>query len=229
MSVTRLLVLGAVRIFQPTHGYFVRRELTSWQVADWAHLNPGSIYNALRGLAKEGLLIEEDGESGAEGEKATSSRNRTLYRLTVDGETEFQRLVRKALWELHPYEPGWLFAGASFWFALSRDEVTAALEARASLLRARLSGTAYTMATLPETAAGAPTHVVEHFYLLEAQVRGELAWVEQAGERIRGGAYGFRGEDRRRMFPALDPRGPMPQTGVPGWREPEPPRPTSQV
>ncbi len=41
MSVTRLLVLGAVRIFQPTHGYFVRRELASWQVEEWAHLNPG--------------------------------------------------------------------------------------------------------------------------------------------------------------------------------------------
>jgi DNA-binding PadR family transcriptional regulator len=59
MAVTRLLVLGAVRIFQPTHGYFVRRELASWQVEEWAHLNPGSVYNALRGLTKEGLLAEE--------------------------------------------------------------------------------------------------------------------------------------------------------------------------
>ena len=39
MTVTRMLVLGAVRIFQPTHGYFVRRELGTWQAAEWAHLN----------------------------------------------------------------------------------------------------------------------------------------------------------------------------------------------
>ena len=48
MSVTRLLVLGAVRIFQPAHGYLVRRELLSWRVEEWANVQPGSIYHALR-------------------------------------------------------------------------------------------------------------------------------------------------------------------------------------
>ena len=48
MSATRLLVLGAVRIFQPAHGYLVRRELLSWDVENWAAINPGSIYNMLR-------------------------------------------------------------------------------------------------------------------------------------------------------------------------------------
>ena len=32
MSATRLLVLGAIRIMQPVHGYEVRRELVSWRV-----------------------------------------------------------------------------------------------------------------------------------------------------------------------------------------------------
>jgi hypothetical protein len=36
MSSTRLLMLGAVRIFQPVHGYFVRRELLTWRVDQWA-------------------------------------------------------------------------------------------------------------------------------------------------------------------------------------------------
>ena len=36
MSATRLLVLGVVRIFQPVHGYFVRRELLSWRAESWA-------------------------------------------------------------------------------------------------------------------------------------------------------------------------------------------------
>ncbi len=39
MSATRLLVLGAVRIFQPAHGYLVRRELLSWDVENWAAIN----------------------------------------------------------------------------------------------------------------------------------------------------------------------------------------------
>lgn len=34
MSTTRLLLLGAVRAFQPVHGYLIRQELLSWQVEE---------------------------------------------------------------------------------------------------------------------------------------------------------------------------------------------------
>jgi hypothetical protein len=51
MSSTRLLILGAVRIFQPVHGYFVRRELLSWRADQWAKINPGSGWG--RGRSKE--------------------------------------------------------------------------------------------------------------------------------------------------------------------------------
>jgi DNA-binding PadR family transcriptional regulator len=204
MSVTRLLILGAVRIFQPTHGYFVRRELTSWQVAEWAHLNPGSIYNALRALTKDGMLAEEQAEPATCG-------SRTQYRLTVDGEQEFQRLVREGLWELHPYEPGWLLAGMSFWGALSRAEVLAALEARGALLTARISGSAFAAAGLPGSAAGTPAHIVEHFRIHEAQLGAELDWVHAASERIRSGAYGFAGEDPARLMPKQNPLKPPPK------------------
>lgn len=62
MSTTRLLVLGAVRIFQPVHGYYLRRELLTWRADQWAALNPGSVYNALKTLTKDGFLEEVDGE-----------------------------------------------------------------------------------------------------------------------------------------------------------------------
>jgi DNA-binding PadR family transcriptional regulator len=200
MSVTRMLVLGAVRIFQPTHGYFVRRELASWQVADWAHLNPGSVYNALRTLTREGYLAAEDSADDSSGSPKTS------YRLTVDGETEFLRLVRLGLWELHPYEPGWLLAGISFWGALTRDEVMAALDARAKLLTARLSGSRYAAMDIGNTMAGTPDHVVELFHLSASHQQGELAWVEAARARIAAGEYGFQGEDPRRLRPAQNPQ-----------------------
>jgi DNA-binding PadR family transcriptional regulator len=203
MSVTRLLVLGALRIFQPTHGYVVRRELASWQVAEWAHLNPGSVYNALRALTKDGLLVEE--HAGAPDAKVPQqvggTGSRTEYRLTTDGEQEFLRLVREALWQLHPFEPGWLLAGMSFWGALTRDEVLAALEARTALLAARISEFGYAAASFPSTAAGTPDHVVEHFHIHAAQLRGELEWVQSASERIRSGVYGFSGEDPLRLIP----------------------------
>jgi hypothetical protein len=38
----RLLLLGAVAIFEPVDGYQIRRELVSWHVEEWANINPGS-------------------------------------------------------------------------------------------------------------------------------------------------------------------------------------------
>lgn len=158
MSVIRMLVLGAVRIFAPTHGCSVRREPASWRVAEWAHRNPGSIYDAPRTLTREGFLAAEEqpGEPVA----------RTAYRLTTDGQTEFLRLVRlvrPGLRELHAYEPGWLLAAVSSWGAPGRDEVLGALESRDQLLRARLSGNRFAAGSMPEAAAGTPDHVVELF------------------------------------------------------------------
>src|ERR1700759_1617376 len=103
MSSTRLLVLGVVRIFQPAHGYLVRRELMSWRVDQWAALHPGSVYNMLRTLTRDGMLEEA--------EPADGKPHRTSYRLTADGETEFLTLVREALWQVDPYDPRTLLAG----------------------------------------------------------------------------------------------------------------------
>ena len=55
MSTTRLVVLGAVRVFQPVHGYLVRRELLRRQVYRWAQLNPGSVYG--EGIL-QGVIVE---------------------------------------------------------------------------------------------------------------------------------------------------------------------------
>jgi hypothetical protein len=89
MSATRLLVLGAVRIFQPIHGYDLRRELMSWHADEWANISFGSIYFALKKMTADGLLEEVDtGRSGGRPEK-------TRYRLTAAGETEFQSLLRE--------------------------------------------------------------------------------------------------------------------------------------
>lgn len=83
MSATKLLVLGVARMFQPVHGYVVRRELLTWNVDLWANIKPGSIYGALRTLTKEGCL-EEVGTESEVGRPA-----RTTYRVTDDGEARF--------------------------------------------------------------------------------------------------------------------------------------------
>ena len=77
-AATRLLVLGCVRIFQPVHGYFLRRELATWEIESWARIHPGSIYNALKTLTRAGLLAEIESPAG-------NRPQRTTYVLTRGG------------------------------------------------------------------------------------------------------------------------------------------------
>jgi DNA-binding PadR family transcriptional regulator len=202
MSATRLLVLGAVRILQPAHGYLVMRELATWKVDEWAKLKPGSIYNALRSLTKAGLLEEER----AEGERSgAGGGNKAVYRLTHDGEAEFERLVRQAIWQLHPWEPEVLSAGVSFWSVLSREEILEALEARRAQLVAWLSSNRYAEDSITRSPS-TPQHVAEHFKLAGARMQGELDWTEGVARRVKDGAYVFRGEDMSGFFaPGVSP------------------------
>src|SRR5918996_1312583 len=58
MSAIRLLVLGAVRQHGRAHGYQVRGDLEFWGAHEWSNAKPGSIYHALKQMAKQGLLLE---------------------------------------------------------------------------------------------------------------------------------------------------------------------------
>jgi DNA-binding PadR family transcriptional regulator len=184
MSSTRLLMLGAVRIFQPVHGYFVRRELLTWRADEWANINPGSVYNALRTLERDGFLS---------GESSEDKPARRAYSLTEDGETEFFALLREALWRVVPSDRTRLFAALGFLYALSRDEAIEALESRLAQLDALHRETPYQLSTLAGHSEK-PRHIAEFAYLTDALVMGEREWTEACLQRIREGAYAFEGE-----------------------------------
>jgi DNA-binding PadR family transcriptional regulator len=176
-----------VRVFQPVHGYFVRRELLSWRTEAWAHLNPGSIYNGLRVLARDGFL-EEVGTEAKGGRPA-----RTSYLLTADGETEFLTLLRGMLWNVSPTEPDNLLAAWSFSWALSREEVIAAFEHRLEAIDASGRANEYAIVDLahdPEK----PSHVAESFRLVQARLEGEASWTPEMIERLRAGEHHFAGD-----------------------------------
>ena len=103
---TRLLLLGAVAIFEPVNGYQIRRELMSWGVESWANLKPGSIYSGLTTLTQRGDLVRHDLRDG--------SREVAVYELSDEGRTEFRRLFDEALTEVRPTSP------LAFQTALSR-------------------------------------------------------------------------------------------------------------
>lgn len=181
---TRLLVLGAVRETGPVHGYDLRRELLSWGAEEWANVTPGSVYNALKTLVREGMLeVVGTDRQGARPE-------RTTYRITEDGEEDLWRLLRENLWQSGlPNHP--LLAGLAFLPLFPRDELAEAIRHRADKLRAqatqRRSEARMIAASDYASPGGIPPHVAESFRLTAALLEGEAAWASDLAERLERG------------------------------------------
>jgi DNA-binding PadR family transcriptional regulator len=212
MSSIRLLVLGVVRIFQPIHGYDVRRELISWRAEEWGNIAPGSIYNAVKTLTREGFLaISGTGQVGARPE-------RTSYLLTPAGEEEHMRLLREAWREVRmPIDP--LMPALAFMTMLPRAELIGYLRERMARIERQLEEVRWAqehlVATAEQTAAYTsskremprkpdgrlqldddfkPEHVYETFELLKARVGSELEWSRSFIARLEAGRYQLAGE-----------------------------------
>jgi DNA-binding PadR family transcriptional regulator len=188
MSATRLLVLGAIRILQPVHGYEVRRELMTWRLEDFTNVKPGSIYGAIRTLEKDGCVAVHAREGG------DRRPERTTYVLTREGEKEFQVLLRESWWSVAPpKEP--LIPPLCLMLFLPREELIRALQARMSILEAELDGLSFKRAAIRDGATGAegeiPEHVREIIDFISARTRAELEWARGFQRRLRDGAYRF--------------------------------------
>lgn len=212
MSATRLLVLGVVRIFQPVHGYLVRRELLSWRAEEWARVNPGSIYNALRHLAKDGFVEE----AGVEVQGARPAR--TTYQLTIDGEAEYFSLLRHALWSVDHADATLLPVGLSFCLSLGREEVIEAMGARVKQLEAATAQLEHEVRHL-EQARTMPAHVAENFRLGIARSQAEVEFATGFAARLRTGYYRMAGEEG-----VEDDQGHPDGPGPAGWPGPLPDR-----
>ncbi|MER7487204.1 PadR family transcriptional regulator [Streptomyces sp. NPDC126497] len=186
MSVIRLLVLGAVRQHGRAHGYQVRNDLEYWGAHEWSNAKPGSIYHALKQMAKEGLLhAHEVAPSTAGGPP------RTEYELTERGAEELLRLLRRALTS-YDQKPDVLSAGLGLMVDLERAEVLELLEQRMRAIEEwRRSVTEY---YTPEDGPGQLGHIGEimNFWIHSADTGAE--WTRALIERVRGGAYTFAGE-----------------------------------
>ncbi len=179
-SSTRLLVLGVVRIFQPVHGYDVRRELLSWRAQEWASVKPGSIYNALKTLTRDGL-IEVVGTN-----QIGNRPERTTYRLTAAGNDEFRSLLREAWWTVRaPLDP--LMAAVSLLGFVQRSEAIAALEHRTAHIQGMLRHGEYAIAEIDGEET--PDHVREMMRLMSARIGAELAWSKEFVARLKSGEY----------------------------------------
>jgi DNA-binding PadR family transcriptional regulator len=175
-----MMILGLVKWLQPVHGYDVRRELMSWGVDQWANIQPGSVYHALRKLTDEGLLVE------VATEQVGARPARTTYRVTPAGDREFEELLRKFWWEYRePVDP----FGAAFAYlpALPRREAVVAMRNRARLLEGRIEPMRQVLAGTPQGSEHKPIHVMWMLELGIAKAEAEIAWCHRVADRIEAG------------------------------------------
>ncbi|GAA2430650.1 PadR family transcriptional regulator [Streptomyces macrosporus] len=189
MSAIRLLVLGAVRQHGRAHGYQVRNDLEFWGAHEWSNAKPGSIYHALKQMAKQGLLIAHDTAPSTAG-----GPPRTEYELTEAGEEEYLRLLRWAL-TAHDERPDVLTAGVGFIVDLPREEAIALLRRRVRALEEWSEEV-----TREWTPQGAPEewgHIGEVMRLWVHTARSGAEWTRGLIERLENGAYVMAGEGER--------------------------------
>jgi len=186
MSAIRLLVLGAVRQHGRAHGYQVRNDLEYWGANEWSNAKPGSIYHALKQMAKQGLLhAHEIAPSTAGGPP------RTEYEITEAGTQEYLALLREAL-AARERTIDVLSAAIGFMVDLERAEVISLLGERLRRL-AEWRG-AVLKHYVPEAGPEQLGHIGEIMNMWVHAADGEAAWTEGLIERIKGGAYTFSGE-----------------------------------
>lgn len=186
MSAIRLLVLGAVRQHGRAHGYQVRNDLEYWGAQEWSNAKPGSIYHALKQMAKQGALVAHEVAPSTSG-----GPPRTEYEITDAGHEEFFRLLREALTSYEQQEDV-LAAGIGFILDLPRAEVIGLLHQRLEAIAAwRRSVTEY---YVPEEGPAQLGHIGEIMNLWVHSADTGAEWTRGLITRIEGGAYTFAGE-----------------------------------
>ncbi|MCM2391127.1 PadR family transcriptional regulator [Streptomyces albipurpureus] len=186
MSAIRLLVLGAVRQHGRAHGYQVRNDLEFWGAHEWSHAKPGSIYHALKQMAKQDLLRAHEVAPSTVG-----GPPRTEYELTEQGSKEFFRLLRESL-TAHDQQLDVLSAAVGFIVYLPRAEAV-------ELLKQRVLGieewrSAVTEYYTPEAGPESLGHIGEIMNLWVGSADFGAEWTRGLIERIERGAYTFEGE-----------------------------------
>lgn len=186
MSAIRLLVLGAVRQHGRAHGYQVRNDLEYWGAHEWSNAKPGSVYHALKQMARQRLLhAHETAPSTAGGPP------RTEYEITGRGEEEFFRLLRESLVS-YDQKPDVRSAAIGFLVELSRAEALELLRER--IRRIGRWRDSVTGEYLPEGGPQQLGHIGEIMRMWLHTADSDAAWTQGLIDRLEAGAYTFAGE-----------------------------------
>ncbi|WP_292651151.1 PadR family transcriptional regulator [Nocardioides sp.] len=180
---TRMLLLGAVALFEPVNGYQIRRELMSWQVDQWANINPGSIYHALTSLTEKGHLTRHD--------LVDNGRPVAVYEISAGGRTELERLVARSMETVDAYNGVSFYAAFSLMLLLERPAATRHLSVRLKNLERTIKELD---AAARVNASMAPPHAIAALHLQLDKLRTERAWLVEVLDDVRSGKLSFAGD-----------------------------------
>ncbi|KGN30987.1 hypothetical protein N802_05125 [Knoellia sinensis KCTC 19936] len=190
---TRLLLLGTVMLFEPVNGYQLRRELLSWEVDEWAHVNPGSIYSGLTTLAKQGLLDRHDLVDG--------TREVAVYTSTKAGREEFSRMWVSAIEQVDPLSPLPFHTAIALMPLNDREVVRATLQTRL----ARIDATAREQMSRKGDMSAFPPHVRSLADLWMGLIQTDREWVVNLIGRLDRGELALQGDESSWAPPSGDP------------------------
>ncbi|MGW7411447.1 PadR family transcriptional regulator [Streptomyces sp. NPDC054863] len=186
MSAIRLLVLGAVRQHGRAHGYQVRNDLEFWGAHEWSNAKPGSIYHALKQMAKQGLLVAHEIAPSTAG-----GPPRVEYEVTDKGTEEYFTLLREALIS-HDQKIDVLSAAIGLIVDLPREEAVTLLKERVKGFEQWREGV--TEYYTPEEGPAQLGHIGEIMNMWVHLADSGADWTRSLIGRIEGGAYTFAGE-----------------------------------
>ncbi|MFJ8754293.1 PadR family transcriptional regulator [Streptomyces sp. NPDC102441] len=186
MSAIRLLVLGAVRRHGHAHGYQVRNDLEYWGAHEWSNAKPGSIYHALKQMAKQGLLVAHEVAPSTAG-----GPPRTEYEVTDAGTQEYFTLLRASLTS-YDKSVDVLSAALGCIVDLERAEALELLRERITAIEGRRA--AVTEHYTPEEGPEALGHIGEIMNMWVHSADAGAEWTRGLIARIEAGAYTFAGE-----------------------------------
>jgi DNA-binding PadR family transcriptional regulator len=116
------------------HPYGIQAEIRARGIDKYLKVQKGSLYYAVAGLAREGLIRER---RIGKAEVDPAHPDKRVYRISAEGRAEFLRLLREGLAAAEPEERGW-FACLPFSRRLEADERAALLGALAASKRDEL-------------------------------------------------------------------------------------------
>ncbi|MCP4024292.1 MAG: PadR family transcriptional regulator [Desulfobacteraceae bacterium] len=179
MNISKFLVLGTLDHQSPASGYGIIRELDKKMISRWTNVKKGSIYHALKALAKVEQIRET--ERIKQGQFPTM----TLYEITDAGRQEFDKLQAEAFLGLYPYYFGFKLA-LKFNSRRTISEIAEFGEKAIEVIDAQFAGMDAYLNSLTKSDLRRKTDplFIEHDKML---LRAEKQWIQKAIEKMQNG------------------------------------------